>query len=55
MYVRVDDLAATLAACSQAEERAAAAPAPAPAPKPEGSRLAQPPQAFNALLQGDRA
>ncbi|MCU1067130.1 PilN domain-containing protein [Stenotrophomonas maltophilia] len=32
-----------------------AAPAPAPAPKPEGSRLAQPPQAFNALLQGDRA
>jgi len=33
----------------------AAAPAPAPAPKPEGSRLAQPPQAFNALLQGDRA
>ncbi|SDK86888.1 PilN domain-containing protein [Stenotrophomonas pavanii] len=31
-----------------------AAPAPAPAPKPEGSRLAQPPQAFNALLQGDR-
>ncbi len=33
----------------------AAAPAPAPAPKPEGSRLAQPPQAFNAPLQGDRA
>lgn len=33
----------------------AAAPAPAPAPKPEGSRLAQPPQAFNALLQGNRA
>ncbi|WP_329848574.1 PilN domain-containing protein [Stenotrophomonas sepilia] len=33
----------------------AAAPAPAPAPKTEGSRLAQPPQAFNALLQGDRA
>ncbi|WP_329768532.1 PilN domain-containing protein [Stenotrophomonas muris] len=33
----------------------AAAPAPAPAPKPEGSRLAQPPQTFNALLQGDRA
>ncbi|WP_075676369.1 PilN domain-containing protein [Stenotrophomonas sp. TD3] len=33
----------------------AATPAPAPAPKPEGSRLAQPPQAFNALLQGDRA
>lgn len=33
----------------------AAAPAPAPAPKPEGSRLAQPPQAFKALLQGDRA
>jgi len=32
-----------------------AAPAPAPAPKPEGSRLAQPPQAFNAPLQGDRA
>lgn len=38
-----------------------AAPAPAkpaqaaPAPKPEGSRLAQPPQAFHAPLQGDRA
>lgn len=38
-----------------------AAPAGAPAatppapPKPEGSRLAQPPQAFHALLQGDRA
>ncbi|SNY72816.1 PilN domain-containing protein [Stenotrophomonas sp. CC120223-11] len=32
-----------------------AAPAAKPAPKPEGSRLAQPPQAFNAPLQGDRA
>ena len=32
-----------------------AAPAAKPAPKPEGSRLAQPPQAFNASLQGDRA
>ncbi len=31
------------------------APAAKPAPKPEGSRLAQPPQAFNAPLQGDRA
>ncbi|HEL4111949.1 TPA: PilN domain-containing protein [Stenotrophomonas maltophilia] len=30
-------------------------PAAQPAPKPEGSRLAQPPQAFNAPLQGDRA
>lgn len=36
---------------------AAAKPNPptAPAPKPEGSRLAQPPQAFNAPLTGDRA
>ncbi|MEV5118785.1 PilN domain-containing protein [Stenotrophomonas indicatrix] len=39
----------------------AATPAPAkpaqaaPATKPEGSRLAQPPQAFHAPLQGDRA
>lgn len=30
-------------------------PPTAPAPKPEGSRLAQPPQAFNAPLTGDRA
>lgn len=34
---------------------AAPAPAAKPAPKPEGSRLAQPPQAFIAPLQGDRA
>jgi type IV pilus assembly protein PilN len=35
---------------------ASAKPAPAaPATKPEGSRLAQPPQAFHAPLQGDRA
>ncbi|CRD55873.1 PilN domain-containing protein [Stenotrophomonas indicatrix] len=35
---------------------APATPAPAaPAPKPEGSRLAQPPQAFHAPMQGDRA
>ncbi|MBA0343574.1 fimbrial protein, partial [Stenotrophomonas maltophilia] len=32
-----------------------AAPAPAPAARPEGSRLAQPPQASYAPLQGDRA
>lgn len=30
-------------------------PAAKPAPKPEGSRLAQPPQAFSAPLRGDRA
>jgi type IV pilus assembly protein PilO len=35
----------TGARCGQAEPRR-------PAPKPEGSRLAQPPQAFNAPLQG---
>ncbi|MBA0313584.1 fimbrial protein, partial [Stenotrophomonas maltophilia] len=29
--------------------------APAPAARPEGSRLAQPPQASYAPLQGDRA
>ncbi len=38
-------------------KKAAAKPAAKPAapPKPEGSRLAQPPQAFHAPLQGDRA
>lgn len=34
---------------------APAAPAAKPAPRPEGSRLAQPPQALHAPLQGDRA
>ncbi|AWH38326.1 MULTISPECIES: PilN domain-containing protein [Stenotrophomonas] len=40
-----------------AAQPAPAAPAATPAapPKPEGSRLAQPPQAFHAPLQGDRA
>ena len=40
-----------------AAQPAPAAPAAKPAapPKPEGSRLAQPPQAFHAPLQGDRA
>lgn len=48
-------------ATAPAQAPAPAAPAPAkpaqaaPAPKPEGSRLAQPPQAFHAPLQGDRA
>ena len=45
------------AAPAPAPAPAAAKPNPptAPAPKPEGSRLAQPPQAFNAPLTGDRA
>lgn len=47
--------AAPAAPAAPAKPNQPAAPAPAPAPKPEGSRLAQPPQAFNALLQGDRA
>ncbi|WP_313054198.1 PilN domain-containing protein [Stenotrophomonas cyclobalanopsidis] len=40
-----------------AAQPAPTAPAAKPAapPKPEGSRLAQPPQAFHAPLQGDRA
>ncbi len=40
-----------------AAQPAPAAPAATPAapPKPEGSRLTQPPQAFHAPLQGDRA
>lgn len=47
--------APSAAPAAPAKPNQPAAPAPAPAPKPEGSRLAQPPQAFNALLQGDRA
>lgn len=55
--------AAAPAAAPQGSTPAAPAPsAPKPAPaatpapaKPEGSRLAQPPQAFHAPLQGDRA
>ncbi|TDV31950.1 PilN domain-containing protein [Stenotrophomonas sp. CC22-02] len=42
-------------ATAPAKPNQPAAPAAKPAPKPEGSRLAQPPQAFIALLQGDRA
>ena len=47
--------APSAAPAAPAKPNQPAAPAPAPAPKPEGTRLAQPPQAFNALLQGDRA
>ncbi|CAM4426360.1 PilN domain-containing protein [Stenotrophomonas indicatrix] len=47
---------ATAPAQAPAATPAPATPAPAaPATKPEGSRLAQPPQAFHAPLQGDRA
>jgi type IV pilus assembly protein PilN len=42
-------------AASPAPAAAKPNPPTAPAPKPEGSRLAQPPQAFNAPLTGDRA
>lgn len=42
-------------AAAPAKPNQPAAPAAKPAPKPEGSRLAQPPQAFIAPLQGDRA
>ncbi|TFZ43706.1 fimbrial protein [Stenotrophomonas maltophilia] len=45
---------ASAPAAAPAKPNQPAAPAPAPA-KPEGSRLAQPPQASNAPLQGDRA
>ncbi|HEL4244216.1 PilN domain-containing protein [Stenotrophomonas maltophilia] len=46
---------ASAPAAAPAKPNQPAAPAAQPAPKPEGSRLAQPPQAFNAPLQGDRA
>ncbi|WDM62974.1 PilN domain-containing protein [Stenotrophomonas forensis] len=46
---------ATAPAAAPAKPNQPAAPAAKPAPKPEGSRLAQPPQAFIAPLQGDRA
>ncbi|MBH1556799.1 PilN domain-containing protein [Stenotrophomonas maltophilia] len=42
-------------AAAPAKPNQPAAPTAKPAPKPEGSRLAQPPQAFIAPLQGDRA
>lgn len=45
---------ATAPPASPVKPNQPAAPAPAPA-KPEGSRLAQPPQASHAPLQGDRA
>ena len=46
---------ATAPAAAPAKPNQPAAPAAKPAPKPEGSRLVQPPQAFIAPLQGDRA
>ncbi|HEL3180172.1 TPA: PilN domain-containing protein [Stenotrophomonas maltophilia] len=42
-------------AAAPAKPNQPAAPAAKPAPKSEGSRLAQPPQAFIASLRGDRA